>query len=113
MWPARLSADYSFSQIPLASGSRSDWLAWLAIVVLAVVSVVALKASRVVCFCLAAALILFLPASNLLFPTGTIMAERLMYLPSACLIALLVAGVYWTATRLKVAALRRRCWRLP
>lgn len=105
VWPARLSADYSFSQIPIASGSWSDWLAWLAIVVLAVVTVVALKASRVVCFCLAAALILFLPASNLLFPTGTIMAERLMYLPSACLIALLVAGVYWTATRLKVAAL--------
>jgi len=104
LWPARLSADYSFSQIPLATGSWSDWLAWLAIVVLAVVTVVALKVNRVVCFCLAAALILVLPASNLLFPTGTIMAERLMYLPSACLIALLVAGVYWTATRLNVAA---------
>jgi hypothetical protein len=104
VWPRRLSADYSFAQIPLASGSWSDWLAWLAIVVLAVVTVVTLKANRMVCFCLVAALILFLPASNLLFPTGTIMAERLMYLPSACLIALLVAGIYWTATRLQMAA---------
>jgi hypothetical protein len=105
VWPARLSADYSFSQIPLATGSWGDWLAWLTIVVLTIVTVVALKANRAVCFCLAAAFILVLPASNLLFPTGTIMAERLMYLPSACLVALLVGGVYWTARRLTVAAL--------
>jgi protein O-mannosyl-transferase len=104
VWPVRLSADYSFSQIPLASGSSSDWLAWISIVALAVVAAVALKANRVVGFCLAAALITFLPAANLLFPTGTIMAERLMYLPSACLIAVLVAGVYWAATRLRVPA---------
>ena len=35
----------------------------------------------------------FLPASNLLFPTGTIMAERVMYLPSLGVIALAIIGV--------------------
>jgi hypothetical protein len=28
-WPAHLSADYSFSQVPLASGTLTDWLAWI------------------------------------------------------------------------------------
>ena len=87
LWPAHLSADYSFSQIPLANGSVSDWLAWMAIVTLAIVTLAAVRVNRMMCFCLAAAFITFLPAANLLFPTGTIMAERLMYLPSAFLLA--------------------------
>ena len=30
-WPARLSCDYSYAQIPLASGAAADWLAWLVV----------------------------------------------------------------------------------
>ena len=32
-----------------------------------------------------AAMLVFLPTSNLLFPLGTIMAERFLYLPSIAL----------------------------
>ena len=94
VWPSRLSADYSFSQIPLASGQAGDWLAWIAILVLAAVAVLMLRVNRLVTFCLTGAFIALLPAANLLFPTGTIMAERLMYLPSAFLLATIVAAVY-------------------
>jgi hypothetical protein len=98
VWPIRLSADYSFSQIPLATGTAGDWLAWIALIVLAVLALMMLKVSRVVCFCLAGAFITFLPAANLLFPTGTIMAERLMYLPSAFLVGAGVAAIDSFAT---------------
>jgi hypothetical protein len=94
LWPARLSADYSFSAIPLASGNLTDWVAWSALAVMAVMALAAMRTKPVVSFCLAAALITLLPAANLIFATGTIMAERLMYLPSVFLLAALVAAMY-------------------
>ncbi len=30
-WPANLSNDYSYSQIPLARGSVQDWIAWMVV----------------------------------------------------------------------------------
>lgn len=81
--PAHLSNDYSYPQIPLATGSVADW----ASVVLLGLSVCAglwqARANRAVLFFAALAGVTFLPASNLLFATGTIMGERLVYLPSA------------------------------
>ena len=90
VWPSTLSIDYSFNQIPLAQGSAADWIVALAVVAL-VGSSVALRRrqSAAFFFCVFAALT-FLPVSNLLFATGTIMAERLMYLPSAGLAAVFV-----------------------
>ena len=94
LWPAHLSADYSFSQIPIATGNLTDWLAWIAVAGVTVAALVRVKESRLVSFCLGAAMLTFLPAANLLFTTGTVMAERLMYLPSAFLLAALVAALY-------------------
>jgi tetratricopeptide (TPR) repeat protein len=94
LWPAHLSADYSFSQIPLASGTLTEWLALIAVAAVTVAALATLKANRLVSFCLGAALLTFLPAANVLFTTGTIMAERLMYLPSAFLLAAIVAAIY-------------------
>jgi tetratricopeptide (TPR) repeat protein len=105
LWPAHLSADYSFSQIPLAHGSVSDWLAWIVIVALAIVALAAARVNRMMCFSLAGAFITFLPAANLLFTTGTIMAERLMYLPSAFLLAASVAAIYSVATMCGIRSL--------
>src|SRR5262249_60436384 len=48
----------------------------------------------------------FLPASNLLFPTGTVFAERLAYLPSAGLCLVLGAAIAGGAP--DFAALSRR-----
>lgn len=88
--PLRLSADESAWSIrPLAP---RDLLFWAAPALLAVLAAAALARLRsrspaalgFLFLCLAS-----LPTSNLFFPTGTIFAERLAYLPSAglCLIA--------------------------
>jgi hypothetical protein len=93
IWPLSLSADYSWSQIPLAIGNAFDWLS-VAVVAIAVIAVIlAFRHSRLAFFCGAFAFISLLPASNLLFPTGTIMAERLLYLPSTALVAILVLAI--------------------
>jgi protein O-mannosyl-transferase len=89
-FPARLSADESAWSIPLVR--PHDPLGWVCPVLLAALVILAVgrlssrrpAALGFLWLCLAA-----LPASNLAFPTGTIFAERLAYLPSAgfCLIA--------------------------
>ncbi len=89
-FPMRLSADESaWSMRPLGA---QDPIFWLAPVLLAALAAAALRG---LCSRAPAALgflflaVAALPAGNLLFPTGTIFAERLAYLPSAgfCLIA--------------------------
>jgi tetratricopeptide (TPR) repeat protein len=91
LWPARLSVDYSYDQIPLASGA-SDPLVLLGFTLVAgiVVGGVLLVRRRQV----AGRALLFTACSmaltaNLLLFIGTLFAERLLYLPSvgACLLA--------------------------
>jgi protein O-mannosyl-transferase len=107
LFPGRWSADYSFAQIPLASGTLADWIGWIAVGAVTVAALVALKANRDLFFFLAAAVVCFLPVANLLFVTGTIMADRLMYLPSAFLIAGIVTALYMAGDR------RQRAWLAP
>ncbi|HVQ14782.1 MAG TPA: DUF1736 domain-containing protein, partial [Vicinamibacterales bacterium] len=93
LWPQRLTADYSYNQIPLASGRLEDWVAWM-VVLAAVAGTLALfTRSRLMFFAAAAAFICFVPASNLLILSGTIMAERLVYLSSAGVIACVVMAL--------------------
>jgi hypothetical protein len=83
-FPLRLSSDESAWSIPVAG--RSSVLAWSAAILLAGLLGVSLARLRdrmpaafgFLFLCTAA-----LPTANLLFPTGTIFAERLMYLPAA------------------------------
>ena len=91
-WPARLSCDYSWAQIPLAGGSAADWLAYLALAA-AAAGVLLWRGSRHALYLAGAALLVFLPTSNLLFPIGTIMAERFLYLPAIAFAAGVVAAV--------------------
>lgn len=90
LWPHPLSSDYSFDAIPVVR-SLLDPRALVGVVA-ACVGVAALawgwKRSRPVALGMLVWIVFFLPASNLLFATGTLMAERLAYLPSlgACLI---------------------------
>jgi hypothetical protein len=104
VWPARLSPDYSFPQIPLVSGTAQDWLAWMAVAAAAVVTILLWQVKRPVALVVVSALLLFLPVSNLAFPTGTIMAERLVYLPMVGVIAAMVVGLFGAAERLRVPA---------
>jgi tetratricopeptide (TPR) repeat protein len=88
--PVRLSSDESaWALRPLHPHDLAFWVAPILLAALAAASLARLggrspSALGFLFLCLAA-----LPTSNLLFPTGTIFAERLAYLPSAgfCLIA--------------------------
>jgi tetratricopeptide (TPR) repeat protein len=90
VWPMRLSADYSYPQIPLAAGRPLDWAAWAIVAAIIAGCIRLWRRDRTTFFWAGFAALTFLPASNLLFPTGTIMAERVMYLPSLGVIAVIV-----------------------
>jgi protein O-mannosyl-transferase len=93
LWPASLSADYSYNQIPLATGTVADWLAWIVIAALAAGIVASYRKNSIVFFLGCFAFLTILPSSNLLFATGTMMAERLAYLPAAAVVACFVIAV--------------------
>ncbi len=107
VWPARLSADYSYAQIPLAHGSAADWAAWLTVAVtLAVAAFLYRHAGRprTAAFFLLFALVNLAPVANLLLPIGTIMAERFLYLPSLGICACVVILVSWLCPNRVAAA---------
>lgn len=100
VWPVRLSVDYSYNAIPLVRsvldpGVLLTALAWGAL--LAAGAYGARHRLHALTLGVGCAVLTFLPASNLLVPIGTIMAERLFYLPSAGLC--LVAGAAWDGVR--------------
>jgi hypothetical protein len=100
IWPAHLSADYSYNSIPLSTGSAADWAAWIAAAA-AIAGCVALwRWNRTAFFFCAFAFVTLFPTANLAMPIGTIMAERFLYLPLAGLMAVLAMGAYWMAERL-------------
>jgi tetratricopeptide (TPR) repeat protein len=105
VWPAHLSCDYSYAQIPLATGSPQDWLAWTVVAAVAAAALLMFRFNRAVFFVAGLALVTFLPTSNLLFPIGTIMAERFLYLPSIALAVCLVLALYAVGRRTGLARL--------
>lgn len=82
--PGQLVSDYSFDAIPVAHSFADPRVlggfAFLAALVAA--AVWGFRHSRPVALAVIVWVVFFLPSANLLFPTGTIMAERLSYLPS-------------------------------
>jgi tetratricopeptide (TPR) repeat protein len=104
VWPSRLSADYSYAEIPVAHGALSDWIAWISVASV-VIAVLVLRRNRVLVFVAGFAALTFLPTSNLLFPIGSIMAERFLYLPAIALAMCVVMALYAVPTmRPRVAA---------
>lgn len=96
--PYRLSADYSYDQIPVIKNLFFSPLALLGLVILALMIWAVYRIFRrrdISVFVWA--LIFFLPpylvVSNLIFPTGTIMAERLMYFSSLGAVMILALGL--------------------
>jgi len=82
LWPSRLSCDYSYNQIPLAT-----WGDWKTLA--AVAACAALVAAAVACYRRSKPVFFFIvfffaalaPTSNLLLLIGTIMAERFCTCP--------------------------------
>jgi tetratricopeptide (TPR) repeat protein len=102
LWPARLSIDYSYAQIPLAKGNLQDCLAVIVVLAMAMLSVGLYWWNRTAFFLVFFAAVSFAPMSNLLFPIGTIMAERFLYMPTIGLLACLVMAVYAAGKRVPI-----------
>jgi tetratricopeptide (TPR) repeat protein len=104
--PITLSADYSYAQIPVFRGTVTDWISCLVAAALAVAVFQSYRWNRTAFFFAGFAGATLLPASNLLFPIGTVMAERFLYLPAigfcACLV--LLCGAIPPAWRLAAPA---------
>jgi tetratricopeptide (TPR) repeat protein len=105
VWPAKLSADYSYSQIPIVSGTFHDWIAWLAVVAVFVAVAMQLRANRLYFFFGMFTFLTFAPVANILFFTGTIMAERFLYLPAVGFAACVVMMLYAVGERTRVQML--------
>jgi tetratricopeptide (TPR) repeat protein len=79
LWPLTLSADYSFDQIPIPE-TIVDLRVCLGLLVLALLGLAVVHGKRIG----VAALAFLIPLAgslHLLFPLGTIFADRLLYLP--------------------------------
>ena len=100
IYPAVLSCDYSFNQIPLYRDWRHTLPAALAAAAAAGAWIWALR-KRHAGWALAGSIYFagFAASANILVPTGTILGERLAYLPSAGFCLLLALG--WNQLRLK------------
>ena len=103
VWPWVLSADYSGTEIPPASGvldARVLGAAFLLLLLLAA-ALWAWKRLRSVSWGIAFLLIALLPVTNLFFLIGTIFGERLLYLPSVGFCV--AAGSLWGKWRRRAA----------
>ena len=105
IYPAVLSCDYSFNQIPVYRDWRHTLPAALAAAAAAGVWIWALR-KRQAGWALAGAIYFagFAATANILVPTGTIMGERLAYLPSAGFCLLLALGWNWLRQRKEILA---------
>ncbi len=93
IWPARLSADYSYNQIPTvaslaAPAAIAGLLLYAGIALWGLVGLLAGRSPRLDGLCAVVWLTALSPVSNIIVPMGTVMAERLVYLPSVafCLV---------------------------
>jgi hypothetical protein len=108
LWPVRLSADYSYNQIPLVT----QWSSPSGILVIAASLACCLLLgwsyfrARDVFFGLGYFLATYSVVSNLVIPIGTIRADRLLYMPSLGI--LWIAGVLFAGLDRQIQKARLR-----
>jgi protein O-mannosyl-transferase len=91
VWPFDLSPDYNAQVVPRLEHLTALGVAGaILLLVLAALAVLSWRRQRAVAAGLGIVAIAWLPTSNLLFPTGVVIAERTLYLASAG--AVLIAG---------------------
>jgi tetratricopeptide (TPR) repeat protein len=106
VWPARLSFDYSYNEIPVFGWGLTNWEDWKAVaglIVCAAAAVVAIRSFRrnkPVFFFIAFFFATLSPTSNLVILIGSIMGERFLYLPSVGFAALVVCAFQAVSQRL-------------
>jgi hypothetical protein len=111
VWPASLQVEYSPQEFMAATGiGTAEVLGVVALAAWVAGIVLARRRLPVLSFGLAWMAIILLPVSNVLIPTGSLLAERLLYLPSvgfllglgAVLAAMLERPAWSTERRIKV-----------
>jgi tetratricopeptide (TPR) repeat protein len=105
LFPARLSYDWSYNQIPVAADAGA-WCAAALVMGLLAVAVARRRRDPVMFWCAGFYGVALLPVSNLIFLTGAIRAERFLYLPSVAFAIAVTALVYrWKPGRPAAAIL--------
>jgi len=91
-WPFNLCSDYSYNQLPIIKNFLSPAVLIGALVIVFFGAAIFIFLKRAPVIALASAIFIFsyLPVANLIFPTGTIAGERLMFYPSLGLCLFLV-----------------------
>jgi tetratricopeptide (TPR) repeat protein len=98
IWPARLSPDYSYNEIPVFAG-LSSWEGWKAVIALTVIlatlglAVWCWRRSKAACFSLFFFFVALAPTANVFVVIGSIMGERFLYLPSVGIVAAVVCAL--------------------
>ncbi|OGN00673.1 MAG: hypothetical protein A2651_03345 [Candidatus Yanofskybacteria bacterium RIFCSPHIGHO2_01_FULL_42_12] len=101
-FPIHLSSDYSFGQIPPVKTLVASLEAMLGIAIFCLVVLLLFRGKDIL---MRSGIIIFLSSyfviSNWVFKTGTIMAERLLYMPSLGLAFMIGAVFVWLGPRVK------------
>ncbi|HTR78534.1 MAG TPA: hypothetical protein VMH39_10500 [Gemmatimonadaceae bacterium] len=107
LWPAHLSAEYGPPQYPIASGPEIGQVPGL-ILMVGILSLGAAlrRRSPVACFGIAWMTLTLLPVSNLLVPTGVLIAERTLFLPSIGVVLALATAVPYLESKLTTPVIR-------
>lgn len=100
VWPAALYADYSPEQMHVSATLDPTQINGALVAVgAAVLLAVAMRRSRVATFGLLVAGGAWLPTSNLVFPSGILLSERTLYIPTAGVLLAVGACVAWFDAR--------------
>jgi hypothetical protein len=100
IWPAALSADYGPQVIPArTSFSLAAGCGAAAVIAVPLLVVWCRRRAPAIAFTAALAACSYLPTSNLLFPSGVVLAERNLYLAVGVAAALAGTGLGWVASR--------------
>ncbi|HEV8150763.1 MAG TPA: hypothetical protein VGP61_11310 [Gemmatimonadales bacterium] len=109
LWPAHLQAEYGPPGLPLTASLGAPQLTGLGILLLAVVLLLwNWRRNPIAAFGLLWALLALAPVSNLAAPTGILLAERVLFLPSVGVVLALGAALAAWLPRVEVAGRRVR-----
>lgn len=108
LWPARLQTEYGPPEFPVVREFAAYQIPGMLILfaALALIVVAARRRSVAVSFGIAFAFIALLPTSNFIVPTGILLAERTLFLPSVGVMLAVGASVPWLYRHLKIMPLR-------
>ncbi|HKS06894.1 MAG TPA: tetratricopeptide repeat protein [Gemmatimonadaceae bacterium] len=96
VWPARLYADYSPDHVMVSATPSISQLNGIVVAIgMIVIIVAAWRYSRPAAFGVLIAAAAWLPTANLLFPSGILLSERTLYLPTAGALIAVGVGAAW------------------